>query len=110
MILLPVKAFERGRFVVEQSDNRLAVFSLIAALDDGALAALADPDDADGDGISGRLNRVWDTARGGPAIGRFGWKLHSPRVAQFVRGAMGGELGITVPVDETARRRFFGEE
>jgi CxxC motif-containing protein (DUF1111 family) len=38
-----------------------------------ALKALADPDDTNGDGISGRLNRI-ELAMGRSEIGRFGWK------------------------------------
>ncbi|MEO8550241.1 MAG: di-heme oxidoredictase family protein, partial [Kofleriaceae bacterium] len=34
---------------------------LLEALDDATLAAIADPDDADGDGISGRFNHAWNT-------------------------------------------------
>ncbi len=76
-----------------------AVFGLglIAALDDGALAALADPGDADGDGISGRLNRVWDAARGRPAIGRFGWKAGQPTLRQQVTKALREDIGVTTP-------------
>ena len=33
------------------------------------LRALADPDDDDGDGISGRINRVWDVVTGADALG-----------------------------------------
>ncbi len=38
-----------------------------------ALAALADPHDDNGDGISGRLNRI-ELPFGRTAVGRFGWK------------------------------------
>ncbi len=38
-----------------------------------AINALADPDDKDGDGISGRPNRI-ELPMGGFAIGRYGWK------------------------------------
>src|SRR5262245_23737522 len=36
---------------------------LLAAIDEATILARADPDDADGDGISGRPNRVWDRRR-----------------------------------------------
>src|SRR3546814_3883462 len=36
---------------------------LLEAVYDSDIERLADPEDADGDGISGRVNRVWDDAR-----------------------------------------------
>src|SRR3712207_8508516 len=38
------------------------------------LLARADPEDADGDGISGRPNRVTHVRTGQRVLGRFGWK------------------------------------
>jgi CxxC motif-containing protein (DUF1111 family) len=83
-----------------------AVFGLglIAALDDSALTALADPNDADGDGISGRLNRVWDAARGRPAIGRFGWKAGQPTLRQQITEALREDIGVTTPTRPDAFR------
>ena len=68
---------------------------LLEAVPAAALLALADPDDADGDGISGRANRVWDKARRQTVPGRFGWKANQPSVAQQVAGAFLGDIGIT---------------
>ena len=68
---------------------------LLAAISDATLSALADPDDRDGDGISGRVNHVWDEARGQAAIGRFGWKANQPTIAQQTAGAFQGDMGIS---------------
>ena len=68
---------------------------LLEAVPAEALLALADPDDADGDGISGRPNRVWDKARQQTVVGRFGWKANQPSIAQQVAGAFLGDIGIT---------------
>ena len=68
---------------------------LLEAVPVEALLALADPDDADGDGISGRPNRVWDKARQQTVFGRFGWKSNQPSVAQQAAGAFLGDIGIT---------------
>jgi CxxC motif-containing protein (DUF1111 family) len=62
---------------------------------DTVLLGLADPDDADGDGISGRVNRVWDVEREVVAIGRFGWKSNQPTIRQQVSHAAAGDIGIT---------------
>lgn len=62
-----------------------------------AILAHEDPLDRDGDGIRGVARRV---AVGlGTEIGRFGWKAQVPRLADFVRDALGGELGLTTSDD-----------
>lgn len=74
-----------------------AVFGvgLLEAIVDEDLTRLADPDDLDGDGISGRANRVWDVERGQVVRGRFGWKAEQPTVRQQSAGAFLGDLGLT---------------
>jgi CxxC motif-containing protein (DUF1111 family) len=59
------------------------------------LLALADPDDADNDGISGRANRVWDETAQTTALGRFGWKANQPSLRQQNAGAALGDIGLT---------------
>lgn len=74
-----------------------AVFGvgLLEAIPDAALEAAADPDDADGDGISGRTNHVVDPATGERVLGRFGWKGAVPTVKAQNAGAFNGDIGIT---------------
>jgi CxxC motif-containing protein (DUF1111 family) len=50
---------------------------LLEAVADEDLLAHADPADADGDGISGRPNRVWSAEQGRVMLGRFGWSWHT---------------------------------
>lgn len=52
----------------------------------------ADPDDADMDGISGRVHELPDGR-----VGRFGWKANVPSTEEFVRDAMFHEVGLTLP-------------
>lgn len=68
---------------------------LLEAVPDDALRALADPEDRDGDGVSGRVNEVWSVEAGRSSVGRFGWKANVPTVKQQVAGAFLGDLGIT---------------
>jgi CxxC motif-containing protein (DUF1111 family) len=68
---------------------------LLEAVPDAALTALADPDDADGDGISGRLNLVWDADRQATAIGRFGHKATVPTLRQQTAAAFAGDIGLS---------------
>ena len=61
------------------------------------ILALADPDDDDGDGISGRANLVPDPddPDGDRVLGRFGWKAAVPSVREQNAGAFAGDIGIT---------------
>ena len=68
---------------------------LLEAIPAESILAAADPDDADGDGISGRPNMVTDLRTGGTALGRFGWKAGQPTVEQQAAGAFHGDIGIT---------------
>lgn len=49
---------------------------LLEAIPEADVRAAADPDDEDGDGISGRVNEVWSPTLGRTALGRFGWKAN----------------------------------
>ncbi|MFN3199830.1 MAG: di-heme oxidoredictase family protein [Bradymonadia bacterium] len=77
-----------------------AVFGLglLEAITEADLMAHADPDDADGDGVSGRPNRVWDVVAKAHRIGRFGWKSNNPSLIQQNAGAFLGDIGITTPL------------
>ncbi len=67
-------------------------FGLLDAIPDETILALADPDDRDGDGISGRVNRTRDGR-----LGRFGRKASVSNLADFNEGAFLAELGLTTP-------------
>ena len=68
---------------------------LLEAIPEERIRGLADPDDSDGDGISGRPNEVWDIRRGENVLGRFGWKANQSTVEQQSAGAFRGDIGIT---------------
>jgi CxxC motif-containing protein (DUF1111 family) len=68
---------------------------LLEAIPEERLRTLEDPDDRDGDGISGRLNLVPDVVSGELVVGRFGWKSEQPSVRQQSAGAFNGDIGIT---------------
>ena len=68
---------------------------LVEAIPDQALAALADPDDRDGDGVSGRVHWVVDAATGSTRAGRFGWKAQQATLLTFCAEAYLEEMGIT---------------
>ena len=68
---------------------------LLEAIPRERILALADPDDADGDGVSGRPNMVWDIRQGQFVLGRFGWKAGQPTVEQQAAAAFRDDIGIT---------------
>ena len=59
------------------------------------IEAAADPDDEDGDGISGRPHLVEDRATGEEVLGRFGWKAAAPSVRDQTTQAFANDIGIT---------------
>lgn len=68
---------------------------LLETIPEQTLLSWADPDDGDKDGISGRVNRVWDIAKQQTVIGRFGWKAGQPNLMQQNAAAFNGDLGLT---------------
>lgn len=71
---------------------------LIEAIAPEDIVAQADPEDADGDGISGKPSRVLDPETGEPALGRFGWKASSPTIKAQTAEAFSGDIGISTPL------------
>lgn len=70
---------------------------LIEAIHPADILVHADPDDRDGDGVSGRVALARDPATGDIAIGRFGWKAQNATVRQQSSGAFSGDIGISTP-------------
>lgn len=68
---------------------------LLEAISDEDLKALSDPLDEDNNGISGRLNRVWDREQQRLTVGRFGWKATAPTLNQQNLSALNGDIGIS---------------
>ena len=71
---------------------------LLEAIDAGDIRASADPDDADGDGISGRISTVTDLRTGGETVGRFGLKANVGSIEDQAALAYHLDLGITTPM------------
>lgn len=55
----------------------------------------ADENDADGDGISGKPNMVWNIQEQTHTLGRFGWKAENPTAIQQTADAFHQDMGIT---------------
>lgn len=91
---VPVGAIARHR-------QTMALYGIgqIEQIPESAILALADADDADGDGVSGRVNRI------NGEVGRFGWKADVPTLESMVAKAMLQEMGITTPLRPIEEKR-----
>lgn len=71
---------------------------LLEAIPAADIVAQADPDDADGDGISGRAQIVMSRAHGAPMLGRFGLKAGNATVLDQSADAFAGDMGLSNPL------------
>lgn len=75
---------------------------LLEAIPEAQILGLADPDDRDGNGISGRASEVWSAEQNRIVIGRFGWKAGNPTVKAQSADAFEGDIGISNPLARNA--------
>ncbi|MES2544022.1 MAG: di-heme oxidoredictase family protein [Bacteroidota bacterium] len=75
--------------------NQMIGLGLLEAISEDIILAFADVNDANGDGISGKPNYVYDVVSNTQKLGRFGWKANQPNIKQQVAGAFLGDMGIT---------------
>lgn len=67
---------------------------LIGAIHGNDILLKDDPEDADGDGISGRAHWLVDAASGATVLGRFGWKAGQPSIAAQTATAFANDMGL----------------
>lgn len=72
---------------------------LLEQVPESTILSFADEQDADGDGISGRPNYVWDKVSNSLTLGRFGWKANQPHLLQQTADAFNGDIGITSSIN-----------
>jgi CxxC motif-containing protein (DUF1111 family) len=71
---------------------------LLEAIPAETILALADPEDKNGDGISGRANIIWSAEFQQPMLGRFGHKAGMPTIKEQFAAAFAGDIGISTPL------------
>jgi CxxC motif-containing protein (DUF1111 family) len=76
----------------------LVGMGLLEAVPESAILALADPEDADGDGISGRVQRGVDPVTGDTRLGRFGWKAGTTSLRHQIAAALNTDMGVMTSV------------
>ncbi|MEM9784098.1 MAG: di-heme oxidoredictase family protein [Pseudomonadota bacterium] len=74
---------------------QLIGLGLLEAIPVEDILAGADPEDADGDGVSGRANIVWSVEYDRPMLGRFGHKASVPTIREQAAGAFSGDMGLS---------------
>lgn len=77
-----------------------AVFGLglLEAVPEEKILQSVDAEDTDGDGISGRVNRVWNPVTQREELGRFGWKGNAASLRMQSAEAAAGDMGLTSTV------------
>ena len=78
---------------------------LLEAIPAEDILSWADPDDLNGDGISGSPQIVWSRLYDQPMLGRFGFKAGNPNMVEQTASAFAGDIGISSPLFPDA----FGE-
>lgn len=71
---------------------------LLEAVPAADILALADPDDRNGDGISGRAQIVWSSEFDRPMLGRFGHKAGNATIREQSASAFLGDMGLSNPL------------
>jgi CxxC motif-containing protein (DUF1111 family) len=83
---------EAGTSVASRTTPALFGFGLLEAIPASTILALADPTDANGDGVRGRPSMV------NGELARFGRKATDPTLLGFSAGAFQNEMGVTSSV------------
>ena len=90
--ILPERIPVSATAVTELRAPALYGIGLVGAIEDEDILIKADPDDQDGDGISGRPGLGPDGS-----LGRFGSKAQHATLSEFIENAIRGEMGLTTP-------------
>ena len=92
--------FERG--APAQFSARIAPqlvgMGLLEAIPESAILANADENDANGDGISGKAQKVTDALTGELRLGRFGYKAATYSVRHQVASALNTDMGVMTSI------------
>lgn len=79
---------------------QLVGMGLLDLVPEAQILEYADPDDRNGDGVSGRPH--WVTEAGETRLGRFGWKAINATLRTQNAGAFHQDMGLTTPVHPQA--------
>jgi CxxC motif-containing protein (DUF1111 family) len=94
-----------GTMISPRTAPPMIGLGLVEAIPSADILAHADPEDTDGDGISGRPAIVWSLEYERPMLGRFGWRAGTPTIRQQSAEALSGDMGLST----TLLPEGFGE-
>lgn len=87
-----------GAMLSPRVTQQMIGLGLLEAIPAADILAQEDPDDADGDGNSGRAQFVWSEEANAIMLGRFGHKAGKPSVREQSAAAFSGDIGISTPI------------
>ena len=91
-------ALEAEAMVSPRVAPQMIGLGLLEAIPAADILSHEDPEDADGDGISGRAQVVPSVEFGVPMLGRFGLKAGAPTIKEQSAGAFAGDMGLSTPL------------
>ena len=96
----PNYSFERGTPATFSARiaPQLVGLGLLEAVAETTILALADENDDNNDGISGKAQRVVDPVTGQLRLGRFGWKASTSSLKHQIAAALNTDLGVMTSV------------
>lgn len=94
MINLNYGALDPSVLVSPRVGSQMIGLGLLETIDASDIIAQEDVADADGDGISGKVNYILDPYYGVTMLGRFGWKSNTATLHTQVAAAFNGDIGI----------------
>ena len=91
----PYTAFDNTAMISPRIALPLIGLGLLEAISATEIINRSDEFDANGDGISGKPNYVYDRLSNSTKLGRFGWKASQPTLIQQVASAFLEDIGVT---------------
>jgi len=85
--------FADGLLMSARVASPMIGLGLLGAIPEGTIVSLADPNDENEDGISGRPRYIVNNTTHTQQLGRFGWKASTGSVLQQSAGAYRGDMG-----------------
>ncbi len=95
---LGYRPLDAGTLLSPRIAPQMIGMGLLGAIPARDILALSDPNDDNGDGISGRAQIVTSSVFGAPMLGRFGHKAGHATVLEQTAAAFAQDIGISTPL------------
>lgn len=97
-IKTPYKALPLDVLLSPRNPSPVFGLGLLEAISHQDIINQADPEDANEDGISGKISLVYDLQTMQKTLGKFGWKAEQPTALQQTADAALNDMGLTNPL------------